>query len=295
MPHTADTSPWRPFASLLLAMLLSSACIGMYAHDNRQHPIEAQYRQLSTLNAQSLLRYGETQTGIQADDRALVAFNILMSRYSAQMERQDKYACAKAACHIGNIYYMRCSYSKAMEYFLTSLKLCEDNGFSDMIPRIYNMIGNVYSMFNDFERSSMFYRKALAVARHSGDKSFVNRLLNNLICAYPTKEPLSRIKAYYREMAANREQRPRYHYNLLMDKGMILSYENRHREAIRWFRQSSHYAQEHQLGVECEGSSYTSMAESFLRLNQVDSALCYLHTNERLAREKTKPTCWPKH
>ena len=31
MPHTADTSPWRPFASLLLAMLLSSACIGMYA------------------------------------------------------------------------------------------------------------------------------------------------------------------------------------------------------------------------------------------------------------------------
>lgn len=96
MPHTADTSPWRPFASLLLAMLLSSACIGMYAHDNRQHPIEAQYRQLSTLNAQSLLRYGETQTGIQADDRALVAFNILMSRYSAQMERQDKYACAKA-------------------------------------------------------------------------------------------------------------------------------------------------------------------------------------------------------
>ncbi|CDD06362.1 helix-turn-helix domain-containing protein [Prevotella sp. CAG:592] len=288
MPHTADTSPWRPFASLLLAMLLSSACIGMYAHDNRQHPIEAQYRQLSTLNAQSLLRYGETQTGIQADDRALVAFNILMSRYSAQMERQDKYACAKAACHIGNIYYMRCSYSKAMEYFLTSLKLCEDNGFSDMIPRIYNMIGNVYSMFNDFERSSMFYRKALAVARHSGDKSFVNRLLNNLICAYPTKEPLSRIKAYYREMAANREQRPRYHYNLLMDKGMILSYENRHREAIRWFRQSAHYAQEHQLGVECEGSSYTSMAESFLRLNQVDSALCYLHTNERLARENNQ-------
>ena len=288
MQHTADTSPWRPFASILLAMLLSSACIGMYAHDNHQHPIEAQYRQLSTLNAQALLRYGETQTGVQADDRALVAFNILMSRYSAQMERQDKHACAKAACHIGNIYYMRCSYSKAMEYFLTSLKLCEDNGFNDMIPCIYNMIGNVYSMFNDFERSSMFYRKALAVARHSGDKSFVNRLLNNLICAYPTKEPLSHIKAYYREMAANREQRPRYHYNLLMDKGMILSYENRHREAIRWFRQSAHYAQEHQLGVECEGSSYTSMAESFLRLNQVDSALCYLHTNERLARENNQ-------
>ena len=62
----------------------------------------------------------------------------------------------------------------------------------------------------------------------------------------------------------------------------------RHREAIRWFRQSAHYAQEHQLGVECEGSSYTSMAESFLRLNQVDSALCYLHTNERLARENNQ-------
>ena len=93
-----------PIASLLLAMLLSLVCIGVYAHDNRQHPIEAQYRQLSTLNTQSLLRYGETQTDLQADDRALVAFNILMSRYTAQMERQDKYACAKAACHIGDIY-----------------------------------------------------------------------------------------------------------------------------------------------------------------------------------------------
>ena len=284
MQHIRHTSQAKA-ACRLAAMLLCMAFFGLYAHAAATRHIETQWRTLSKLNAYALLDYGEKQIDGNNADHALVAFNILLSRYSAQMQRQEKYACTKAACHIGDIYYMRCSYAKAMEYFLTALKLCEDNAFNDMFPRIYNMIGNVYSSFNDFERSSVFYRKALSGARRTADKSFINRILNNLICAYPTKEPIGHIKAYYSEMARNREQRPRYHYNLLMDKGMILSYEKRHREAIGWFARSARYAHEHQLGVECIGSSYSSMAESYLSLHQVDSALHYLHANERLARQ----------
>ena len=243
------------------------------------------YARLSTLDNQALLAQGERALKSDDGELALTVFNMLARRTAQSQDPAEQHFCAKALCHIGDICYARCSYAKAMEYYLDCLKMCEEYGFNDLSPQVYNMMGNVYSSFDDFERSNLLYRKALAGARKLGDQSFVNRILNNLICAYPCKEPLSAIKAYYRELEQHPESRPRYTYNLLMDKGMILAYDHNDREAVEWFRRSARFARQEGLGVECIGSSYASMAESFERLQATDSTLHYLHANEQLARE----------
>ena len=272
---------WPLFVAM--APLCAYAVEGV-ATDVLPQQVKEQYARLSHLDNKTLLAEGELALGADNEKLALTAFNMLTRRTARSQNPDDLHACAKALCHIGDICYAHCSYSKAMEYYLNSLKMCEEYGFDVLFPQVYNMMGNVYSSFDDFERSNPLYRKALTGARKLGDRSFVNRILNNLICAYPCKEPLTAIKAYYREMEQNRENRPRYTYNLLMDKGMILAYEHKDREAISWFRKSAHFAQREGLDVECIGSSYASMAESFQKLHLPDSALHYLHINEQMAR-----------
>ena len=253
--------------------------------DLLRQQVKQQYARLSNLDNQTLLAQGERALKSDDGELALTVFNMLARRTAQSLDPAEQHFCAKALCHIGDICYARCSYAKAMEYYLDCLKMCEAYGFNDLFPQVYNMMGNVYSSFDDFERSNLLYRKALAGARKLGDQSFVNRILNNLICAYPCKEPLSAIKAYYRELEQHPESRPRYTYNLLMDKGMILAYDHNDREAVEWFRRSARFARQEGLGVECIGSSYASMAESFERLQATDSTLHYLHANEQLARE----------
>ena len=284
-PHRSDLFLLTVWLLLAVMATLRAHAGGGVATEVLPQQVKEQYARLSRLDNKSLLVQGERALGADDEELALTAFNLLTRRTARSQNPDDLHACAKALCHIGDICYAHCSYSKAMEYYLNCLKMCEEYGFEDLFPQVYNMMGNVYSSFDDFERSNSLYRKALTGARKLGDRSFVNRILNNLICAYPCKEPLSAIKAYYREMEQNRENRPRYTYNLLMDKGMILAYEYKDREAIGWFRKSAHFAKQEGLDVECIGSSYASMAESFQRLHSIDSALHYLHLNEQLARQ----------
>ena len=289
-PYRLHTALLAVLFALLTGMAAPRLCAGnSAAADILQQQVQAQYARLARLDNPALLARGERALENGDEELALTAFNMLARRTAQSQDPTDLHTCAKALCHIGDLCYARCSYAKAMEYYLDCLKMCEDYGFNDLFPQVCNMMGNVYSSFDDFERSNPLYRKALAGARKLGDQSFVNRILNNLICAYPCKEPLSDIKAYYRELEQHPESRPRYTYNLLMDKGMIFSYEHNDREAVEWFRRSARFARQEGLGVECIGSSYASMAESFQRLRATDSTLHYLHACEQLARDSGQP------
>ena len=260
--------------------------------DLLRQQVKQQYARLSNLDNQTLLAQGERALKSDDEELALTVFNMLARRTAQSQDPAEQHFCAKALCHIGDICYARCSYAKAMEYYLDCLKMCEEYGFNDLSPQVYNMMGNVYSSFDDFERSNLLYRKALAGARKLGDQSFVNRILNNLICAYPCKEPLSAIKAYYRELEQHPESRPRYTYNLLMDKGMILAYDHNDREAVEWFRRSARFARQGGSGwsVSAHRMPAWPNPSNGSRPRTPPSTTCTPTSSwqERAAR----PTCW---
>lgn len=243
-----------------------------------EEPTKPKGLNLVTLRDSQLLTNGERFIKEAKEDSALICFELLNSR-----EPTNFLLYANSLYKAGRLYYQRNSFAKAMESYMKSLHICEEKNIETMLPLLYKDIGNIYSMFNDYERSSALYKKALDLARKQGNREFVNKLLSNIICAYTTKTSIKQYWNYYKEMSSHKETRPRYQYDLLMDKGMILSYEKKYREAIKYFKKTAEYSIAKKLTPINQASAYSSLADMYHSLGQKDSALYYLHKNKEIS------------
>ncbi|RRC98751.1 helix-turn-helix domain-containing protein [Prevotella sp. OH937_COT-195] len=240
--------------------------------------------ELGNMSDTELLKHGEKLMAEGNSDSALLCFGLINKR-----EPADKNIYAKSLHFTGKAYYTRSSYAKAMESYMESLHVCEENGINDLLPEIYKDIGNIYSMFNDYQRSSTLYAKALDLARKKGDRVFVNKLLSNLICAYTPQTPIKKYWEYYNEMCSYKEDRMRYKYDLLMDKGMILSYEKKNEEAITYFKKTLDFVNKHEMSPLSIASVYISLANTYQAMGNRDSALFYMYKNKEIAEQIKNP------
>lgn len=233
---------------------------------------------LLRLTDMQLFRQGDRLIQTEKADSALLCFELLNRRNTS-----DKQLYASSLYKAGRLYYERDSYSKAMECYMKALRFCQEQGLENLQPLLYKDIGNIYSMFNDYEQGSSLYTKALEIARRQGDREFVNMLLSNLICAYTPKTPIKTYWQYYDEISKNREKRPRYNFDLLFDKGVILKYEDKNSEAIEYFHRAARYSTANRLTIVCLASCYSSLSSAFQSLGKRDSALFYLNKNKEIA------------
>lgn len=239
---------------------------------------------LSKMTDGELLKYGEELMTKERSDSALLCFELINKHAPADIKLY-----AKSLLSTGKAYYARNSYAKAMENYMTSLHICEEQNIEELLPEIYKDIGNIYSMFNDFRQSSELYTKSLDIARKRGDRTFVNKLLSNLICAYTPQTPVKKYWEYYKELSSYKEDRPRYKYDLLMDKGLILTYEKKYEEAIDYFRKAIAFSKENDISLLGLASVYTSMADAYQTLGKRDSSLHYLMKNKEIAERIKYP------
>ena len=145
-------------------------------------------------------------------DSALLCFEVVNAREADG----DRVLYAHTLHHAGLIYYRQGIYGKAMERYMSSLQICEEDNLERELSTLYKNIGNVYSMFHDFDQSSALYKKSLALARKFKDYALENMALNNLIFAYTDKTPLSQYRRWQQEMLVHPEKRVRYDYDVFM-------------------------------------------------------------------------------
>lgn len=187
--------------------------------------------------------------------------------------------------------YRDCNYAQAMEFYLTSLETAERQGDPRLLCSLYKDMGNVYSIFGDYERSHEFYKKALNIAVNEGFTTLANKIRNNLVCSYLDGTPLDESLRYYDEMVQSPENRPRYAYDLLLCRGMIVW--NGHKDdaqAIKLFHQAVSYSRTHKLGAACTGQALSVIAQVYLSAGKRDSALHYLNICEDMARRTHQTT-----
>ena len=83
-------------------------------------------------------------------DSALLCFEVVNAREADG----DRVLYAHTLHHAGLIYYRQGIYGKAMERYMSSLQICEEDNLERELSTLYKNIGNVYSMFHDFDQSS---------------------------------------------------------------------------------------------------------------------------------------------
>ena len=261
------------------------------AHSLQGAPVQAaRSAQLRTVHVSSQLskKTNEELSGL-ADkllgqsllDSALLCYEVVNAREADG----DRPLYAHALHQAGVIYYRQSFYGKAMERYMGSLQICEEDDLVRELSTLYKDIGNVYSMFRDYVQSSELYKKSLALARKFHDYTLANQVLNNLIFAHTDGTPTSQYRRWQQEMLAHPEKRVRYGYDVLMTEGQVLIYDKQPLKAIAVLRKAVDYSKKHHLDPISLASAYGTISALFLQTGQRDSALVYEMRNQQIAKE----------
>lgn len=259
---------------VVLWLLMAMGC-GCYAEASN-----GDLRRIASMSDKAILDEGERMMDNGDENGALLRFELLIGR-----AQQDKTLYAKSLHDAGLVYYNRAAYTKAMEYYMKSLDICEQMKLSKETAYLYKDIANVYSMCHDYAQSSRLYKTTLTMAKKIGDRSLANNILSNLVFAYQPSTPIRQYRAWYNELRSHPDSRPRYQQDVLLVGGTIYGYEKNFTAAINEFRKAVAMAKSRHLTLINLVSANASLADAFEGNGQLDSAIYYQNINLKIAEE----------
>jgi two-component system NarL family sensor kinase len=138
---------------------------------------------------------------------------------------------------LGNIYYDRNDYSKALEYYLTAAPNFEKANDLKGLSGDYIWVGNVFNEgLHQFDKAAEYFNKSLAIAEKINDSSLMSYDYNNL--------------------------------------GQAHYFQKNYKEALRYYRQSQKI-KELLADERGRGSAYGNISNVYFDLKQYDSAALY--------------------
>ncbi len=220
--------------------------------------------------------------------RALTLYNVIVSRYSDDMNTESKKRCAEVYSHLGDIYYTSRQYTEALNQYLAGLRISELYSFDFITAQIFIGIGNIYSSHNDCSMGIRYYKQALRLAENGGNRKIKNKVLNNLVGASCFTGNISDAERYLKMLQENRENTKDYDFNLLMCKGIVANYKRNIPQSIGYYNKALEYSYAKKLGDRYSESPNSCLAQIYMEAGKLDSALFYLHKNETLAQRLNK-------
>ncbi|MDE7149103.1 MAG: hypothetical protein K2O01_01640, partial [Bacteroidales bacterium] len=240
---------------------------------------------LAKLSPRELNALGEDAYQSEDFEKALRIFIMLCSRYDASDNHDNQYIYTKGFIRSGNLRYKSAAYSSAMDFYLKALRIAETHGFDDLIGVIYAHIGNIYAANNDFESAIMAYKRALPYAYEFDNANLKSMAMNNLVGAHYFKEEIDSAEHYFNLFQKLDFDDPRFIYDVYLNKALIFNGMSMNDSAKIYARKAIRNAIENNLPLLCIGACNSCIAQFFEEEGQLDSALFYLHQNERMARE----------
>lgn len=210
-------------------------------------------------------------------DTAIGYYIIAAGQYPMNKEKSDKYLCVKAAIEVGRIYFQKGHYPEAFDFFMTALKNCEENGFYELLPEIYNNMGSIYCVWEDHQQGLECYKKGLEYSKAHENEELRKKLLINLVGVYCFLNQIDEAKKYYGLMLPYGQKDSLLSYFCLLDKGIILRKEKKMEDAAIQFGKAAEYARKNQFEALYRSSPYSYLAELYVEEGMNDSALYFFH------------------
>lgn len=241
--------------------------------------------ELAKLSINELFDFGEREFVLKNYDSALVYYNLIASRPTHNMSRDEMRMLAVSLNHAGNINYKKMAYTHSMNNYLAGLKICDTQNFEFEKAQIYVNMGNLYSSNKDYETSIEFYCKALPYLEANSNLRLYASTLNNLVCANAILGNVAKAKEFYALLADCGDSSLRYRFDLKMDLALINNSAKDYATAKKNYLEALEFAKSNNLDVSCIGSVYLNLASIYKAENKSDSAIIVLKTCESEARK----------
>jgi tetratricopeptide (TPR) repeat protein len=125
------------------------------------------------------------------------ALEYFISTLKIRQEIGDKRGIGGCYNNIGNIYESQSDYPKALEYYLKSLKIAEELNDKKGIASCYVNIGGIYKDQSDIAKAREYQEKALKIWEEVGDKQKIGQCFNNIGFMYEKQSDYSMALRYY--------------------------------------------------------------------------------------------------
>lgn len=232
------------------------------------------YDSLAHYTADELFRRGNDYLDRNDRDTAMPFFLTIIGNHEHDTDRHTRYLIACSYAAIGDIYYQQGYYSEAFDSFTTAIRLCEQQGFDDLLPEAYNNLGKIYCTWQDYTQGLLYYKKALEAARPE-QKNLQRKLLINIIGVSCGQGDTQEARRYYDRLAQLPDD-ALTRYFLLYNQGLILDIEGDAQGAIGHYHRAYNHAVQHRMGARYTGPACSSLADLYAK-DHPDSALYYYH------------------
>lgn len=258
------------YLQIVVLLLLFPIFHARAAEDGKYNFLIRRYSQVSPA---AIISQADNYAARKQYEQAMVLYLIAGNRTAAT--EQEKTFIAEANLKAGNIYFDRGDYARALERQFRGLKICESGRQQKDLAVFYKNIGNVYCVFQDYPTGVSYYQKGLACCKDNIDTR--RKLLINITAAYTCLSKPAEARKYLREsFSIKTDNDPVNRFMNSFDLGLILSLENRNREAIDTFRRLAAFARKKRLDPKYECSAYEELYKAFFKTGQNDSTLVYL-------------------
>lgn len=210
-------------------------------------------------------------------EKAIVLYLIVCNRYNDAMTEKEKELCSLAFFRTGYINYENGRYTKALEYHVNGLKICESTVNRKYAANFYKDIGIIYSVYKDYETGLHYLRKGEEILRRHPDSETEYKLLTSIFFNSLSMGDKPAIKETYRRLRSL--DYPRTDLTRFMDRyiGALLSAETGdHKRAIDEFINIASFAHDKRIGPQFECSAYEGAYKSWWKLNRKDSTFKYM-------------------
>jgi len=127
------------------------------------------------------------------------ALDYFLSALKMYEEIKNKKNTALALVNVGMIYNIQGDYVKALDYFFKALNVAEEIGNKEGIATLYSNIGNTYLIKSDYPKALNYYFKALKMAEELGNKHLQANNIGNIGIVYANQEDFTQALTYFQK------------------------------------------------------------------------------------------------
>ena len=239
---------------------------------------------VSSLASGEIVRMAQMEEEKGDVGKALVLYMVVCDRDHSRMDDKEKEICSLAYFRAGYLNYELGRYTKALEYYIDGLKICESTKEKKYAAKFYKDIGIIYSVFRDYEKGLQYYRHGEKLLRENPDDETEYKLQTNIFFDCLSIDDRAGADSAYRRIR-NLDYKPT-DLSRFIDgyTSALLSLDDRdYSNAASEFRRLAAFARDNGIGPQYEGSAYEWLYKTYLAQERRDSAYKYMMICQELS------------
>lgn len=172
----------------------------------------------------------------------------------------------------------RCDqYPQALETYITTMELAEQQGDNRLYLASIGNIANIYAISGEYERSEHYVSLGYEAARQQQDKNLMGSFLINMVGIYSVMGNVDKAAEALELLRKNPvEDSMKWKFYLIYGEGIIARMRKDYARAIECNTEALHFVTKHGMGLRFEVVQYGEIGKAYLLQGTPQNALPYL-------------------